>query len=69
MPMPAAALYEAEVVSSCVVAALEGLGTMPAAQPVAEHVAVITTLAKQLSGLVDQLGDAARQDGNGAHAS
>jgi hypothetical protein len=65
MPSPAmltGAIYEAEILSSTVVAALEGLRTMPAAQPVTEQIGGILKLAEELSALVDQIGDAAREE-------
>jgi hypothetical protein len=66
MPLPAAEIYEAEITSSCLVAALEGLGMMPAAKPVAEQIGIVTKIARQLSELLDRIGDAARQEGNAA---
>jgi hypothetical protein len=66
MPLPIAEIYEAEITSSCLVAALEGLGMTPAAKPVAGQIAVVIKIARQLSELVDRISDAARQEDNGA---
>jgi hypothetical protein len=44
-----AEIYEAEISTSCLVAALEGLSGMPEAAPVVEQIAVITKIARQTS--------------------
>ena len=67
LPLPMAEIYKAEISTSCLVAALEGLVLEPKAAPIAEQIAVITKVARQTSELIDQIGDAMREQGNGTN--
>ena len=55
------AIYEAEILSSTVAAAVEGLQTAPQAAPVLEQLGVIHKLAQQLVEIIDRLGDLLRE--------
>jgi len=55
------AIYEAEVLSATVAAALEGLQTLPEAQPVKEQIGVIRKLALSLDDMISRLGDLLRK--------
>jgi hypothetical protein len=57
----AAASYEAEVLSSTIVAAVEALRNLPEAASITDQLGVVHKLATQLSEIVDRLADLLRE--------